>query len=407
MHLNDDEDEIDQYNQESMDNGQNSTDSFERRGKNSHSIKQFLRKDVSEENNKSNISSETRATGPTYFHYKRWIWVIFPLASMSVKDGLPFSYLISRCFETATRYISVEEEFQLSKDTLTTAAAFKRRINVLLYQSEKKSKLKKIETVKKSSHEVLSEEEVRQKESFLSKRKPNNPMELHKIVKELHQKRQERIVNFNLNMDDTRDPINSSNILDNTSRKDPEDSLQKNSLIYEKSNFKNSSKYFLRKHKKTPSEAEARDEESSRFDKNQSIQDMKAKLPLLKIDISKNQDSSNRRQSISSRIRGFGEFRGPQGSSIDLSSRKDTIKENIQQHLDASLRRLSAARQKVASVNKSIAALHCRLKGSQKVSEGLAVLNSFGQSSSSLEQKVLKKTVDLKIAEFNKLSKEK
>ena len=46
----------------------------------------------------------------TYFHYKRWVWIMFPWACISSVRGLPFSYLISRCFEHPTKYLSVREE---------------------------------------------------------------------------------------------------------------------------------------------------------------------------------------------------------------------------------------------------------------------------------------------------------
>jgi len=46
----------------------------------------------------------------TYFHYKRWVWIMFPWACISSIRGLPFSYLITRCFEHPTKYLSVREE---------------------------------------------------------------------------------------------------------------------------------------------------------------------------------------------------------------------------------------------------------------------------------------------------------
>jgi hypothetical protein len=47
---------------------------------------------------------------PTFYHYKRWIWVMFPWACIRTVRDYPFSYLISRCFQNATKYMSVKEE---------------------------------------------------------------------------------------------------------------------------------------------------------------------------------------------------------------------------------------------------------------------------------------------------------
>lgn len=46
----------------------------------------------------------------TYFHYKRWLWVMFPWVCIRSVRDYPFSYLIRRCYSSATRYMSVMEE---------------------------------------------------------------------------------------------------------------------------------------------------------------------------------------------------------------------------------------------------------------------------------------------------------
>jgi hypothetical protein len=294
----------------------------------------------------SKIAEDGGALHPSYFHYKRWIWVIFPWASMCVKDGLPFSFLISRCFETATRYMSTEEEFQLSKDTLTTAAAFKRRINVLLYQSEQKTKMKKLKSLKDKQQEDQSEDEKTHKDRSFFKKKPSNPLELHKIVRELHQKRQERIANFNLNSEGLSEAANTSNNQNTTSRKDLTEPGLKSSRISGHSPGVQTSRYFLKQHMKTDS-ARLVSEPMAAHNRTASIGHLNPPLPLLKLESHRQAEDGGRRQSTTSRIRGWQDGRDPRATGHQSASRFEGVKGDIQQHLDASMKRLSAARVKV------------------------------------------------------------
>ena len=47
---------------------------------------------------------------PSFYYYKRWIWMIFPWVCMSVNKKQTFSDLISKCYSSNIRYLSVEEE---------------------------------------------------------------------------------------------------------------------------------------------------------------------------------------------------------------------------------------------------------------------------------------------------------
>jgi len=46
----------------------------------------------------------------TFYYYKRWIWMIFPWICLSVNKQQTFSDLISKCYSSNIRYLSVEEE---------------------------------------------------------------------------------------------------------------------------------------------------------------------------------------------------------------------------------------------------------------------------------------------------------
>jgi hypothetical protein len=46
----------------------------------------------------------------SFYHYKRWIWMIFPWVCMSVDKRQTFSDLINKCYSSNIGYLSVEEE---------------------------------------------------------------------------------------------------------------------------------------------------------------------------------------------------------------------------------------------------------------------------------------------------------
>lgn len=126
-----------------------------------------------------------------YFHYKRWIWVMFPWACMCSKDKVPFSYLMSRCFESATQYMSVVEEEQLSRDALEIAFAYKRRINVLLHQEEQKQKAitSRLEDQKQSESEVVSP--LLRHESSADIKIVKKKTDIIKVLRDIRKKKEE------------------------------------------------------------------------------------------------------------------------------------------------------------------------------------------------------------------------
>ena len=55
---------------------------------------------------------------PSFYYYKRWIWIIFPWICMTVKEELDFSKVISRCYSSATKYMRIDEEKQFYRCSL-------------------------------------------------------------------------------------------------------------------------------------------------------------------------------------------------------------------------------------------------------------------------------------------------
>jgi len=52
---------------------------------------------------------------PTYYYYKRWIWMIFPWACLQSDKRYSFSDIIQECYNGSLNYISVDDEEILSK----------------------------------------------------------------------------------------------------------------------------------------------------------------------------------------------------------------------------------------------------------------------------------------------------
>jgi hypothetical protein len=57
----------------------------------------------------------------SYYHYKRWIWIIFPWICMSTDPNCSFSEVIAKCYSSATKYMSVKEEREFTTAALKIA----------------------------------------------------------------------------------------------------------------------------------------------------------------------------------------------------------------------------------------------------------------------------------------------
>ena len=62
---------------------------------------------------------------PSYYYYKRWIWIIFPWACLSIKTELNFSEVIARCYSSATKYMRIDEEKEFYKNALQIAIEYR------------------------------------------------------------------------------------------------------------------------------------------------------------------------------------------------------------------------------------------------------------------------------------------
>lgn len=47
---------------------------------------------------------------PTFYYYKRWLWMTFPWACLQTDQRFSFSNLINQCYSSNLRYLSVKED---------------------------------------------------------------------------------------------------------------------------------------------------------------------------------------------------------------------------------------------------------------------------------------------------------
>ena len=65
---------------------------------------------------KQNIAMEgdSNSSKRQFYFYKRWIWIMFPWACMSIEPGGSFSDLIHKCFSNDLHYIKVMDELEIT-----------------------------------------------------------------------------------------------------------------------------------------------------------------------------------------------------------------------------------------------------------------------------------------------------
>ena len=66
------------------------------------------------------------------YFYKRWIWIMFPWACMSVAQDGNYSELIKKCFKSDLKYIRVGEELELTSKALQIAISAKLKKKAVL-----------------------------------------------------------------------------------------------------------------------------------------------------------------------------------------------------------------------------------------------------------------------------------
>ena len=55
---------------------------------------------------------------PTFYYYKRWLWIIYPWACMKSNNKYNYSKIIAKCFSSNIRYLSVAEDRLLTNRTV-------------------------------------------------------------------------------------------------------------------------------------------------------------------------------------------------------------------------------------------------------------------------------------------------
>ena len=84
----------------------------------------------------------------SFYYYKRWIWMIFPWVCMSVNKKQTFSELISKCYSSNIRYLSVEEEQILTKHAIKIVIESKmKRKMMYAKKAEEEDNLKTQKTI--------------------------------------------------------------------------------------------------------------------------------------------------------------------------------------------------------------------------------------------------------------------
>ena len=78
------------------------------------------------------IDSLTFGDNRKYYFYKRWVWIMFPWACMSIDPSGVFSDQIHRCFESDLKYIKVIEELELTQKAQLIAIEAKEKKKAVL-----------------------------------------------------------------------------------------------------------------------------------------------------------------------------------------------------------------------------------------------------------------------------------
>lgn len=100
------------------------------------------------------IDLEIKPEKPTsFYYYKRWVWIIFPFACMSIDNNLQFSEVIGRCYASATHYMKIEEEKNLYKNALKIAIESKIRKKLMYAKKEPTTRLERSATFVQSYNE--------------------------------------------------------------------------------------------------------------------------------------------------------------------------------------------------------------------------------------------------------------
>ncbi|CAD8209657.1 unnamed protein product [Paramecium pentaurelia] len=131
-------------------------------------LNQRLKKIIQQkEDNLSQDQLQSNERESTDYYYKRWIWIQFPWACMSIDKNCDYSTVIKQCFSSATDYMSVEDENAFTESALKIAFEAKRKRKEMYEQKqEQETKLQLIPQIpvlqQKGQEEVLKKQKREQ-----------------------------------------------------------------------------------------------------------------------------------------------------------------------------------------------------------------------------------------------------
>lgn len=93
---------------------------------------------------------------PTYYYYKRWLWMIFPWACMGGNKHCNYSEIILQCYSSATSYISVDTERKFTERALKIALDAKLKKKMMYAKKEELGELLLLKNMKPSPSQTLN-----------------------------------------------------------------------------------------------------------------------------------------------------------------------------------------------------------------------------------------------------------
>lgn len=112
--------------------------------------------------------SGTNDKPPSYYYYKRWLWMIFPWACISNNKNCNYSENIMQCYSSATSYISVVTERKFTERALKIALDAKLKKKMMYAKKEELDELMTLKnmkpplspTLKKSVKSILASQRL-------------------------------------------------------------------------------------------------------------------------------------------------------------------------------------------------------------------------------------------------------
>ena len=124
---------------------------------------------------------------PSFYHYKRWLWMMFPWVCMSINKKQSFSEFINKCYSSNIRYLSVEEEDQYTKHAIKIVIEANRKKDLALGKKENEV-IKTMRSTSGSNRQLRSVQSEIRPRGFLMQNQPgakNNSISNTKSIRTL------------------------------------------------------------------------------------------------------------------------------------------------------------------------------------------------------------------------------